>query len=53
MPDAVVAHLGVTLKGACGETTATIREDAPAKVQGLLDTANSFNSEFQCAGAAH
>ncbi len=38
--DVVVALLGVTTKGSIAATTATILEEAPAKVQGLCDAAN-------------
>jgi len=39
----VIAHLGVTTKGSIGATTATILEEAPARVQGLSAAAiNEF-----------
>ena len=37
--DGVIAHLGVTTNGTIGATTATILEEAPARVQGLSDAA--------------
>jgi predicted TIM-barrel enzyme len=43
--DVVIAHLGVTTKGSIGATTATILEEAPAKVQGLCDATKSVNPD--------
>ena len=41
--DGVIAHLGLTTKGSIGATTATILEEAPARVQGLSAAAiNEF-----------
>ena len=40
----IIAHLGVTTKGFIGATTATILQEAPAKVQGLCNAAKSVNS---------
>ena len=43
--DIVVAHMGLTTKGAIGATTAVSLEDAPAKVQGIADAARGANPE--------
>ena len=45
--DGVIAHLGLTTKGSIGATTATILEEAPARVQGLSNTAiNEFRRSW-------
>ena len=44
--DVVVAHMGLTTKGAIGATTAFSLEDAPAKVQGICDAAKSVNPDI-------
>ena len=41
--DIIVAHLGLTTKGAIGATTAVSLEQAPAKVQEICDAAKSVN----------
>ena len=41
--DVVVAHMGLTTKGAIGASTALTLEQAPAKVQEICDTAKSVN----------
>ena len=46
--DVVVAHLGLTTKGSIGATTAVTLEDAPAKVQEILDAAKSVNPNVIC-----
>lgn len=46
--DVVVAHLGLTTKGAIGATTAVTIEDAPKKVQELCDAAKSVNPDVIC-----
>ncbi len=43
--DVVVAHLGLTTRGAIGATTATTIKEAPAKVQELCDAAKSVNPD--------
>ncbi len=43
--DVVVAHMGLTTKGAIGATSALSLEDAPAKVQAIADAARGVNSE--------
>lgn len=46
--DVIVAHLGLTTKGAIGASTAVPLEDAPKKVQELCDAAKSVNPEVIC-----
>jgi predicted TIM-barrel enzyme len=46
--DVVVAHLGLTTKGAIGASTAYTIEDAPAKVQELCDAAKKVNPNIIC-----
>lgn len=46
--DVVVAHLGLTTKGAIGASTAYTIEDAPAKVQELCDAAKKVNPNVIC-----
>jgi predicted TIM-barrel enzyme len=46
--DVVVAHMGLTTKGAIGATTAVTLEEAPAKVQAIADSAKSVNPEIIC-----
>ena len=43
--DVIVAHLGLTTKGAIGASTAVTLEDAPKKVQELCDAAKSVNPD--------
>jgi predicted TIM-barrel enzyme len=43
--DVVVAHMGLTTKGAIGATTAVSLEDAPAKVQAIADAALAVNGD--------
>ena len=43
--DVIVAHLGLTTKGAIGASTAVTLEDAPKKVQELSDTAKSVKPD--------
>ncbi len=43
--DVVVAHMGLTTKGAIGATTALTLEQAPAKVQGICDAAKAVNPD--------
>ena len=43
--DVVVAHMGLTTKGAIGASTALTLEQSPAKVQEICDTAKSINPE--------
>ena len=43
--DVVVAHMGLTAKGAIGATTALSLEEAPAKVQEICDAAKSVNPQ--------
>jgi len=44
--DIIVAHLGLTTKGAIGATTAVSLEQAPAKVQEICDAAKSVNPDI-------
>jgi predicted TIM-barrel enzyme len=46
--DVVVAHMGLTTKGAIGATTAVTLEEAPAKVQAIADAARSANPDVIC-----
>lgn len=46
--DVVVAHLGLTTKGAIGASTAYTIKDAPAKVQELCDAAKKVNPNVIC-----
>jgi len=46
--DVVVAHLGLTTKGAIGATTAVTLEQAPAKVQEIVNAAKSGNPGIIC-----
>jgi len=43
--DVIVAHLGLTTKGAIGASTAFTLEDAPKKVQELCDAAKGVNPD--------
>ena len=43
--DVIVAHMGLTTKGAIGASTALALEECPAKVQSICDTAKSANPE--------
>jgi predicted TIM-barrel enzyme len=43
--DVIVAHLGLTTKGAIGASTAFSLEDAPKKVQELCDAAKGVNPD--------
>lgn len=43
--DVVVAHMGLTTKGAIGAETAISLEEAPAKVQAICDAAREVNPE--------
>jgi len=43
--DVVVAHMGLTTKGAIGATTALTLEEAPAKVQAICDAARAVNPD--------
>lgn len=43
--DVVVAHMGLTTKGAIGATTALTLEEAPARVQEICDAARSVNPD--------
>jgi len=43
--DVIVAHMGLTTKGAIGASTAVSLEEAPAKVQAICDAAKSVNGE--------
>jgi len=43
--DVVVAHMGLTTKGAIGATSALTLEQAPAKVQQIADAAKGVNPE--------
>lgn len=43
--DVIVAHMGLTTKGAIGATTALTLEQAPAKVQEICDAAKAVNPE--------
>jgi len=44
--DVVVAHMGLTTKGAVGAATALTLDECPAKVQEICDTAKSVNPEI-------
>jgi len=44
--DIIVAHMGLTTKGAIGATTALSLEEAPAKVQEICDAAKSVNPDI-------
>ncbi len=44
--DVVVAHMGLTTKGAIGATSALSLEQAPAKVQEICDAAKSVNPDI-------
>ncbi len=44
--DVVVAHMGLTTKGAIGASTALTREQAPAKVQQICEMAKSVNPDI-------
>jgi predicted TIM-barrel enzyme len=46
--DVVVAHLGLTTKGSIGATTAVTLEEAPAKVQEIVNAAKSVNPNIIC-----
>ncbi len=46
--DVIVAHLGLTTKGAIGASTAYTIENAPAKVQELCDAAKKVNPKVIC-----
>lgn len=46
--DVIVAHMGLTTKGAIGATTGVSLEDAPKKVQELCDAAKSVNPDVIC-----
>lgn len=46
--DVVVAHLGLTTKGSIGATTAVTLEQAPSKVQDIVDAAKSVNPNIIC-----
>ena len=46
--DVVVAHLGLTTKGSIGASTAFTLEQAPDKVQEIVDAAKSVNPEVIC-----
>ncbi len=43
--DIIVAHMGLTTKGAIGASTALPLEEAPAKVQEICDAAKSVNPD--------
>ncbi len=43
--DVVVAHMGLTTKGAIGASTAVSLEEAPGKVQEICDAARSVNAD--------
>lgn len=43
--DVVVAHMGLTTKGAIGATTALTLEESPEKVQAICDAAKSVNPD--------
>lgn len=43
--DVIVAHMGLTTKGAIGATTAVTLKDAPDKVQEICDAAKSVNPD--------
>lgn len=44
--DVIVAHMGLTTKGAIGASTALSLEDSPAKVQEICEAAKNINSEI-------
>ena len=44
--DVVVAHMGLTTKGAIGATSAITLKEAPKKVQEICDTAKSVNPDI-------
>ena len=44
--DIIVAHMGLTTKGAIGATTAVSLEEAPAGVQEICDAAKSVNPDI-------
>jgi predicted TIM-barrel enzyme len=44
--DVIVAHMGLTTKGAIGASTALSLEEAPAKVQAICDAAKSVNPDI-------
>ena len=44
--DVIVAHMGLTTKGAIGATSALGLKEAPAKVQQICDTAKSVNGDI-------
>lgn len=46
--DVVVAHLGLTTKGAIGATTAVTLEQASAKVQEIVNAAKNVNPDIIC-----
>ncbi len=46
--DVVVAHMGLTTKGSIGATTAVTLEQAPGKVQEIVDAAKSVNPNVIC-----
>lgn len=52
--DVVVAHLGLTTRGAIGASTAVSLEETPAKVQKIHDAAKSVNPDIivLCHGGA-
>ena len=43
--DVIVAHMGLTTKGAIGASTAVTLEDSPVKVQEICEVAKSINPE--------
>ena len=46
--DVVVAHLGLTTKGSIGATSAVTLEEAPGKVQEIVNAAKSVNPNIIC-----
>ena len=44
--DVVVAHMGLTTKGAIGASTAHTLEQSPAKVQEICDAARFINPDI-------
>ena len=46
--DVIVAHLGLTSKGAIGAATTLTLDQAPAKVQEICDTAKRVNPDVIC-----
>ena len=44
--DIIVAHMGLTTKGAIGASTAVSLEEAPAKIQEICDAAKSVNPDI-------